>query len=318
LAGKQHLIVVPTGALTSIPFQVLVTRAPDPSLPELEGYRRAAWLARQYAVSTLPGVASLKSVRDSAGIRLRAGLQLIGFGDPDFSQGVPPARTHAKEVLATIGKCAPPSRLPSARELPRLADTRNELRSVRETLGVPDSDIHLGKSASEGLVRQLNESGALASYKIVYFATHGLVTGEIDGLLEPAVALTMPPNPSRIDDGLLKASEITQLRLNADLVVLSACNTAAGRRPGEETLSGLARAFLYAGARSVLVSHWAVDSYAATKLATTMFKALADDPDLGRAEALRRALLHIVDREALEGSHPSYWAPFVVVGDGLN
>ena len=107
----------------------------------------------------------------------------------------------------------------------------------------------------------------LADYGIVYFATHGLVAGDVKGLAEPSLALSIPKQPSELDDGLLTASEVAQLKLNADWVVLSACNTIAGDKPGAEALSGLARSFFYAGARALLVSHWAVDSEAATRLA---------------------------------------------------
>src|SRR6202035_2242498 len=131
----------------------------------------------------------------------------------------------------------------------------------------------------------------LADYRVVYFATHGLVAGDIKGLAEPSLALTIPPQPTDLDDGLLTASEVAQLKLNADWVVLSACNTASGEKPGAEALSGLARAFFYAGAHALLVSHWAVDSDAAARLTTTTFDLLQNDPRIGRAEALRRAML---------------------------
>ena len=133
----------------------------------------------------------------------------------------------------------------------------------------------------------------------------------------PSLALSIPKQPSDFDDGLLTASEIAQLKLNADWVVLSACNTIAGDKPGAEALSGLARAFFYAGARALLVSHWAVDSAAATRLTTTTFDKITSDPKLGRSEALRRAMIeYMSDAADPKNAYPAYWAPFVVVGEG--
>ena len=129
----------------------------------------------------------------------------------------------------------------------------------------------------------------LADYRIVYFATHGLVAGDVKGVAEPS--LSLPSQPSDLDDGLLTASEVAQLKLNADWVVLSACNTIAGDKPGAEALSGLARSFFYPGARALRVTHWAVDSEAATRLTTATFDRLKATPGLGRAEALRQAML---------------------------
>jgi CHAT domain-containing protein len=123
--------------------------------------------------------------------------------------------------------------------------------------------------------------------------------------------------PSDLDDGLLTASEVAQLKLNADWVVLSACNTIAGDRPGAEALSGLARAFFYAGARALLVSHWAVASDAATRLTTSTFAILKADPKLGRAEALRRAeLVYLNDKSDPRNAYPAFWGPFEIVGEG--
>jgi CHAT domain-containing protein len=154
----------------------------------------------------------------------------------------------------------------------------------------------------------------LDQFRIVHFATHGLVAGEILNLAEPALALSAPDQPSD-GDGLLTASEVAALKVNAQWVVLSACNTAAGDKPGAEALSGLARAFIYAGARALLVSHWPVRSDAAVKLTTAAFDELKRAPDIGRAEALRRSMVAMIDTGGAR-AHPSTWAPFVVVGEG--
>ena len=157
----------------------------------------------------------------------------------------------------------------------------------------------------------------LADYGIVYFATHGLVAGDVKGLAEPSLVLSIPKQPTELDDGLLTASEVAQLKLNADWVVLSACNTIAGDKPGAEALSGLARSFFYAGARALLVSHWAVDSAAATRLTTSTFDRLKADPKLGRAEALRQAMLaYLNDASSPRNAYPAFWAPFALIGEG--
>src|SRR5262249_40428528 len=128
---------------------------------------------------------------------------------------------------------------------------------------------------------------------------------------------TLPAQASDLDDGLLTASEVAQLKLNDDWVVLSACNTAAGDKPGAEALSGLARAFFYAGARALLVSHWSVDSAAATRLTTATFDIMKTDPAAGRAEALRRAMLgYMNDASRPLNAYPAFWGAFAVIGEG--
>jgi len=127
--------------------------------------------------------------------------------------------------------------------------------------------------------------------------------------------LTPPASATDDDDGYLSASEVAGLKLDADLVILSACNTAAGGADSAEAMSGLARAFFYAQARALLVSHWAVDSSATVKLITNAVTT-TNDPKVGRAEALRRAMLALIDKGTLQEAHPSLWAPFVVVGEG--
>ena len=133
---------------------------------------------------------------------------------------------------------------------------------------------------------------------------------------EPGLILTPPGEATPEDDGYLSASEIAGLKLDADWVILSACNTAAGGAEGAEALSGLARAFFYAGARSLLVSHWAVESDSTVKLITKALSIMSSDKSVGRAEAMRRSMLAMIETGDAQEAHPAYWAPFVVVGEG--
>ncbi len=146
---------------------------------------------------------------------------------------------------------------------------------------------------TERTIKALSASRQLQDYRILHFATHGLVAGNLKGV-EPALMFTPPESPSEEDDGLLTASEAAQLELDADWVVMSACNTAAGDAEDAEALAGLTRAFFHAGARSLLVSHWAVNSDAAVEITTGAFTAMKADAKIGRAEALRRSLKALI------------------------
>jgi CHAT domain-containing protein len=325
---KRSLLVVPSGALTALPFHLLVTEKPAAAIPDtFDGYRDAAWLLKRQAVSVLPSVVSLKTLRVSAR-KEQSTKPMTGFGDPLFNpsqegsgdkRAAKPgavksaARGVTNAAYTDFWKGAGVDRARLAQALPQLPDTADELNAVAKDLGVSASDIHLGEDASETTVKR----APLADYSIVYFATHGLVAGDVKGVAEPSLVLSLPTQPSEFDDGLLTASEVAQLKLNADWVVLSACNTIAGDKPGAEALSGLARSFFYAGARALLVSHWAVDSEAATRLATSTFDRLKADPKLGRTEALRQAMLaYLNDTSSPRNAYPAFWAPFALIGEG--
>jgi CHAT domain-containing protein/tetratricopeptide (TPR) repeat protein len=346
LIRGRHLLIVPSGALTTLPFQVLVTKAP--SSPELAS---ASWLIREHALTVLPSVASLAVLRRTSKPSA-AGNPMIGFANPllDGDQNDPRHgawyKQQAERARAEHGcAAAPKKRSASLRALGRspsqvpqpagladlshlrvqtpLPETADEVCDVARSIGADVSEMRIGARANETEIKRLSSSGELAKYRILHFATHGTLAGQLRGTSEPGLILTPPAKATTEDDGYLSGSEIAALKLDADWVILSACNTAGGVGAGEaaEALSGLARVFFYAGARALLVSHWEVDSHAAVKLVTTAIGELAKDRSLGRAEALRRAMLAVMaDRRRPDGwvpaSHPSVWAPFVVVGEG--
>jgi CHAT domain-containing protein len=339
LIKDKSLLIVPSGPLTQLPFETLVTEKPDGTLPRFEAYKKAAWLGQRQAITILPSVGSLKALRTAKASA--AAAPFIGFGNPlldgrnrnDKSAWAKQtcAKPSGRERSRTADRAADIASLlregqvnvESLRHQPPLPETADELCAVAKTLGVPearlDDAVYLGERATVSQVKAKSKSGELARARVVHFATHGLLAGQTamfaQNKAEPALLLTPPATASEEDNGLLTASEVAQLNLNADWVVMSACNTAAGSNEGAEALSGLARAFFYAGARSLLVSHWAVDSEAAVAITTGAVNAMKAEPRIGRAEALRRSIAALIAKGG-NNAHPSVWAPFVLVGNG--
>jgi CHAT domain-containing protein/tetratricopeptide (TPR) repeat protein len=334
----KQLLFVPSGPLTTLPLQVLVTRAPDVSMIGTEAYVKAAWLGLRQPITVLPSVSSLKSLR-TAVRRSAAPNPFAGFANPLLTgtsgtdrsawsrqtcAPVTPASQQIAELSSQRGAISDYfqgefAEVNVLRRQPPLPETADEVCFVAKALGAAPDAVFLGAAASERKIKSLSASGALKSWRVLHFATHGLVAGETRTLVanraEPALLLTPPEVASEEDDGLLTASEAANLRLDADWVILSACNTAStDGTPGAEALSGLASAFLYAGARSLVVSHWYINSEAAVSLITRMFGELARQPDISRGEAMRRSMKALVQQGGTK-AHPSYWAPFVVVGE---
>jgi CHAT domain-containing protein len=160
-----------------------------------------------------------------------------------------------------------------------------------------------------------NKNGNLYKQRVVAFATHGLMAGDLPNLMQPALAMAgTKDDATNILAPLLTLEDVLTLKLNADWVVLSACNTAAADGKAEEALSGLARGFFYAGSRSMLVTHWAVDSESAVILTTQTFHNNQTKTTEAKAESLRKAMLTVMNTPNME--HPTYWAPYALVGDG--
>ena len=322
LKNVKQLYVVTDGALESLPLGVLLTGKPAAdTLATPEALRAAPWFARRYAISVLPSVSSLKALRLFAA-NSRAPEPFIGIGDP-LLKDHPPA---GQEKRGAVAVARSPSidiknvfrggvvNIARLRDLPSLPETAGELTAEAKLFKAGDNSLLLREAATVTAVKKAD----LASRRVISFATHGLLAGDV-GIAEPGLVMT-PPVPGQVtakDDGLLKASEIAQLKLNADLVILSACDTAASDgTPGAEGFSGLSKAFIYAGARSLLVSHWEVVSDSTVALMTDMTTHLETE-GVGRAEALRRAEVDLINDPAQPRfAHPLYWAPFVLVGEG--
>lgn len=337
-----HLIVVADGPLGQVPFSLLPTAPGAPATDKailFDSYRDVPWLTRTHSVTVMPSVASLVALRSLSGTGT-AERAFLGFGDPVFSDGRPPQTPLPETEGAVVSRgglqlrnvpvrlrSLPRSDTVDAAEfsrLPRLPDTADEIQAMAAALKADTSrDVFLGKAAAEPAVR----AAPLDQYRVIAFATHGLVPGDLRGLVQPALALTAPHIAGDANgDGLLQMGEIFELEMNADWVVLSACNTGTAAGAGAEAVSGLGRAFFYAGTRALLVSNWPVETTSARILTTDVFARQAASPGLTRAEALRQSQVALIDspgfripgqdKPLFSYAHPIFWAPFSLIGEG--
>jgi CHAT domain-containing protein len=301
LQGVETLVVAPDGPLLAMPFGLLLTGAADP-----DALGAAPWLIRRHAIVHVPSPQTLVTQR--AGARGSAAPQAYkGFGD-----FVPPS---AAQLAASFpaDRCAADARL--AAGLGRLPGTRAEVLAAQRFTGAGPDSVRLGGEFTAAALR----AARLDQARVVHLATHALLPGELSCLPEPAIVVSPPPGARDAGAAFLRASEVLGLNLDADLVVLSACNTGGpGGEGGGEALSGLARAFFYAGARGLLVTHWAVDDAAsALTVADTLRRQQAG---AASAQALRGAQMLLLEeagrRLPAAYAHPYYWAPFALIGDG--
>ncbi len=325
LKGKKRLYIVADGALSRLPFGVLVgTRPPanadrdDPAV-----LRATDWFADRFALVQLPSLQSLAYIRTYRAGQGEASQSMFrGFGDPVLGGAaqVRGARGGAMvpvEAVSLTGSydAADSRQLMNTQALRKLAGlpgTKVELEQVRAALGAPSASLFLEERMTESAVRSMDLSGVA----VLHFATHGLTSKESGDLAEPGLVFTPPGEASAADDGYLAASEVVGLNLNAArFVILSACNTAAPAGGAEESgLSGLARAFFYSGAQSLLVSHWPVFDDVAAKLTVDTIARARNGQS--RAEALQAAMRSLRNDPELDAAAPAVWAPFILVGEG--
>ncbi|OYU31753.1 MAG: hypothetical protein CFE39_06890 [Comamonadaceae bacterium PBBC2] len=319
LVGKNHLIISTSGALAKLPLGVLVRQPPINKNP-----RDASWLIKDMAISQVPTASGWLSLKRFG--KVPSSVQpLIAWGDPLFDGKVVQKMASAAGA-ATVRSVIQTRNVQSAgleqsvedsyvaySRIPPLPETRDEVQELAKILGAnPKTDVVLGAEATRASVLKSSASGQLGKKQVVVFATHGLLAGDLPNLNQPALAMAASANPA--ESPLLTLEDVLSLKLNADWVVLSACNTAGADGRAEEAMSGLARGFFFAGSRSLLVTHWSVESESAMLLTTHTFAAYKSNPNMRRAEALRQAMLQTM--KSPQFAHPAYWAPYALVGEG--
>jgi CHAT domain-containing protein/tetratricopeptide (TPR) repeat protein len=302
LADKRELIIIADDILHRLPFEALISPSIANEPAVRSDYSKWPYLVRQFSISYAPSVTVLANLSDhheGAGAMQKA---FVAYADPNYDQRNVPA-------IVSLFRSAGDGQ---QWKLGRLPYSRYEVEEIAKLFAKGQADLYFKDSAREENVKAKDR---LSQYRIVHFSAHGLVNEKRPRF--SSIVLSLPKvdkqgNPLSEEDGLLSFYEILNLKLNADLVVLSACQTGMGKEIKGEGMMGLMRAFMYAGTPSVVVSLWNVNDRSAADLMIRFYKHLwrPGSEKLNKAEALRKAQLEVIDL----GNKPYHWAPFILVG----
>ena len=296
---KNELIIIPHKSLMSLPFEVLIK-----DYDNQDNYSNTKWLGKNYSISYHPSIYSYLNLKNITFEKTNNELVFLGLGDPKFKTDEKFASKKAdlaKLMLRNVGN------IEEINKMTELPETADELRIISNIFN-NQSKLILGKEFTENKIKSMD----LSNFKYIAFATHAIVANQITNIVEPGLILTPPNNPTTKDDGILTVSEINKLNLKSDIVILSACNTASeDGSPNGEGLSGLTSAFFQAGTKSMLVTHWDVETNSAVQLTTGSLKNLENSESLSKA--LQKTKISMMNNK--DTAHPFYWAPFVLIGN---
>jgi CHAT domain-containing protein len=303
LADTKALVVAPSGPLFSLPFALLLTD--DYSGADLSA---APWLVLSMSIAHVPSAANFVGLRRAAGAS-QAIRPWFGFGDFRPVTRAAAARSFPEPACAeTAADFAALSPLPHSRE---------ELEKARTIMGANATDVLLGPAFTAEAVRQAR----LKNYRIIHFSTHALLPSTLDCQPQQIIVTSAPRGATTADGAMLLADDALGLDLDADAVILSACNSIGrGGKLAGESLSALARAFFYAGSRSLLATHWSLNDAAAQQLVAGLLQDYRNNAGDGLAQSLRAAQLALIASAGRDGmpanlAHPFFWAPMALIGE---
>jgi CHAT domain-containing protein len=295
--------------LSYLPFETLVIRTSHGPSGEI----RPQYLIENFAIVYAPSASALEAIKTSNPQMPEWPKTFLAFGDPISPTHAPLASSPAAEHMSHE---APASDATAAAvldgyaesgfSLTRLPYAREEVLSISNLYPAAQRRIYLGEQAKEETVK----SEKLDQYRYIHFATHSFIDDTVPG----RSGILFSRDADSHEDGVLQTGEIMRLKLNADLVTLSACSTGLGKLMNGEGILGLTRAFFYSGARNVAVSLWDVNDSATSALMKAFYENL--NRGLPKREALRQAKLGLLHSRNPTWRHPYFWAPFVLVGEG--
>ena len=323
---SKNIIITPDGVLNILPFEALTVGKTSNTVQ---------YMGEKFKISYYPSasvMATMRRFKESP----KLSNPLFALGDPVYDDSDSRYSLKKSENIAMAAADKTPglnlrsALVRSGFSLPRLPETRDEVLRIGELFGYKTNDPNI-KLDMDAIKSELLKSN-LGNYRFIHFATHGILSGDIPYILEPAIVLTQPGNRNP-EDGFLKMSEILELKLNADTVVLSACKTALGKEIAGEGVVGLSRAFMLAGSKSVIVSLWSVESNSTAVLMKSFYSHLMK-PGRSKEEALRLAKQELKNQSLISDdlsrgvkitgrdkktqtgtAHPFFWAPFILIGE---
>ena len=298
---NKRLLIVPSGILQFVPFA---------ALPVFEAQNKKRFLIESNEIVVLPSASSLLAMRKSKANSIVTKESVAVYADPIFSAEDERVKISAKNKSTPVNEKTVSRPLAAFAKMrggfSRLMFSRDEAEAISTLVPTGSKLVALDFAANLKSI----ESADLKNFRIVHFATHGIVSSQFPEL--SSVVLSLVDENGDAQDGLLRLHEIYNLRLNADVVVLSACETALGKEIKGEGLIGLTRGFMYAGAKSVVASLWQIDDRATADLMRRFYQKMFKE-NLRPADALRQAQIEMLRNKATE--NPFYWAAFTIQGD---
>jgi CHAT domain-containing protein len=309
LAGARSLVIVPDGTLGYLPFETLI-------LPNRHGASdegRPTYLLEKFSIVYGPSASALATLKGMNREQAEPPKTLLAFGDPTFDtpagrtkNGAAASRSLSPELDSKPEATVSQEYAERGFSFSRLPYTRAEVLGISKLYPANKRQVYLGEQAREETVKAEN----LEDYRYIHFASHGFV----DEIHPSRSGILFSRDSKSTEDGVLQMGEIMRLKMNADLVTLSACSTGLGKLVNGEGILGLTRAFFYAGARNVTVSLWNVNDSSTSALMKAFYENL--NRGLSKSAALRQAKLTLLRGKEAAWRHPYYWAAFVLVGEG--